>query len=98
MKRRPDGEEEDDRGIPGLVGAAVGAPLSQGREGSIPLEVGGFDLTVPAEEDDVVVRGEPTEPTLHSPTTRQVERQPLATGEVTVEDVDADRVGTRKAR
>ena len=32
---------------PGLVGAAVRAPLSQGRDGSLPLELDGDDLAEP---------------------------------------------------
>lgn len=70
-----------------VVGAAVRAPLSQGRDGSFPVEVEGVDLTLPTREDRRDVRGAPTESTTHSPTTTHIEERPVATGETTVEDV-----------
>jgi hypothetical protein len=82
---------EEERGI-GLIGAAVHAPLSQGRDGSFPFELDGDDLTEPptADERRDRVRGEPTEPALHSPTTTHIEPRPLATGECTVEVIGGE--------
>jgi len=79
------GEDEADHG-PGLVGAAVRAPLSQGRDGSLPLELDGDDLTEPHVPEEA--HGEPIEPVLHAPTTTHIEPRPVATGECTVETVD----------
>jgi hypothetical protein len=74
------------RGI-GLIGAAEGAPLSQGRDGSLPVELEGTDVTEPPPADEPVA-GEPTEPEIHAPTTTHVEPRPVATGECTVEDLE----------
>lgn len=94
MKRRPEDrraeDAEDHENV--VVGAAVRAPLSQGREGSFPVELEGVDLTLPADEDRRDVRGAPTEATTHAPTTTHIEERPVATGETTVEDV-RDRRG-----
>lgn len=89
---------EDERGDPGapddreesvgLVGAAVRAPLSQGRDGSFPLELEGDDLAEPHHVERV--RGEPVESAVHAPTTTHIEPKPVATGECTVEVVEGE--------
>ncbi|MDP2305146.1 MAG: hypothetical protein Q8P18_03885 [Pseudomonadota bacterium] len=86
-RRRERSTEAEDRSV-GLIGAAVRAPLSQGRDGSFPLELEGDDLTEPP--GPTRVRGEPTEPTVHSPTSNHVEPRPVATGECTVEVVGGE--------
>ena len=89
MRRKDDvperPEEHEDHG-PGLIGAAVRAPLSQGRDGSFPVELEGDDLAEPHTPKEV--RGEPTEPVIPAPTTDHIEPRPVATGECTVESVD----------
>ncbi len=94
MKRRGDDadadlgarEREDPERAGGLVGAAVRAPLTQGRDASFPLELEGDDLAEPPEEQRIV-RGEPTEPVIHAPTTTVLDPRPVATGECTIEDL-----------
>jgi hypothetical protein len=82
----PEEEEDPPRGV-GAVGAAEGAPLSQGLGGSLPLPLDGEDLTNPVVEEKV--RGEPVEPLFHAPTTTEIDPLPVATGECTVEVVEA---------
>ncbi|MES2643630.1 MAG: hypothetical protein V4850_29360 [Myxococcota bacterium] len=89
MTRRRAPPHEEERGV-GLIGAAVHAPLSQGRDGSFPFELDGDDLTEPPDEQPERVRGEPTEPALHSPTTTHIEPRPVATGECTVEVIGGE--------
>lgn len=96
MKRRREragGPPDDERRRPaegersvGLIGAAVHAPLSQGRDGSFPLELEGDDLAEPFAPDfeHELIRGEPIEPVIHAPTTDHIEPRPVATGECTV--------------
>ncbi len=83
----PEWRDDADRGV-GLIGAAEGAPLSQGRDGSLPVEFDGVDIAVP--EVPERIRGEPVEPALHAPTTDHVEPLPVATGECTVEVVEGE--------
>lgn len=79
-------KDDDKRGI-GLVGAAERAPLTQGKDGSIPvaLETDEEDLTVP---DATEVDGEPTErQDVPSPIAEEAEDRPVPTGERTIERV-----------
>jgi hypothetical protein len=84
-EQEPTANPRADHG-PGLVGAAVRAPLSQGRDGSLPLELDGDDLAEPHVPEEA--RGEPIEPVLHAPTTTHIEPRPVATGECTVETME----------
>lgn len=85
--KRGDDDAGRSRRVGGLFGAAEGAPLTQGRNGSLPLELDGDDLTVPPEAAETE-RGAPTEPLVHAPTTVRVDPLPVATGEPTVETVE----------
>jgi hypothetical protein len=79
-------KDDDKRGL-GLVGAAERAPLTQGKDGSIPvtLEDDDDDLTRP---DPTEVDGAPTErQDIPSPIAEAPEEQPVPTGEKTIERV-----------
>jgi len=96
MRRRAEDDGDTREGardprMGGLVGAAERAPLTQGRDASVPLELEGDDLTAPPETPRMV-RGAPTEPALHAPTTTEVDPLPVATGEPTVETLEGEAV------
>lgn len=85
-------EDDQETHTVGLIGAAEHAPLSQGRDGSFPLQLEGDDLAEPPEDkpEERLVRGEPTEPLIHAPTTTHIEPRPVATGECTVEVTEGE--------